>query len=101
MVCVSDLQSERYGEMYMFASTLCKCDLRKSVLFVRSWARVLICDVGGVCSILLFCDMVVFIVVRLVFNVFFWNGVWVSDDVCCVSSIVECGFFLDYRILSV
>ena len=60
MLCVE----EHSGDGCVLASTLCKCDLRKGVLFVLSWARVrrvrrestsselLMCG-GGVCSILL------------------------------------------------
>ena len=41
MVCVSVLHRGQYGEVCVFASTLCKYDLRKGDLFFLSWARLL------------------------------------------------------------
>ena len=64
MSCVWMLQRGHSGDGCVLVSTLCRYDLRKGDLFVRSWARVrrvrrgslssdlLICG-GGVCSILL------------------------------------------------
>ena len=40
MVCIFVLQRGQYGKVCMFASTLCKYDLRKGDLFVLSWASV-------------------------------------------------------------
>ena len=34
------MQRGQYGEVYVFASTLCKKDMRKGDLLVLSWARV-------------------------------------------------------------
>ena len=40
MVCVSVLHRGHYGEECVFASTLCKYDMRKGYLFILSWARI-------------------------------------------------------------
>ena len=40
MSCVRMLQRGRSGDGCVLALTLCKYDLRKGNLFVRSWARV-------------------------------------------------------------
>ena len=48
---------------------------------VYSFCKVF-CDYGGV----YYCGVGIYVL--------FCNGVWVSVDVCCVSSDVECGLFL-------
>ena len=40
VVCFTVLQRGQYGEVGVFASTLCKYDLKKGNLFVLSWVRV-------------------------------------------------------------
>ena len=39
VVCVSVLDWRPYGKVYVFASTLCKYDVRKGDLFVLSWGQ--------------------------------------------------------------
>ena len=43
----------------------------------------LFCDYGSACCI------------EVGVYVLFCNDVWVCSDVCCVSSVVECGLFLE------
>ena len=40
VVCISVLQRVQYGKVCVFASTLCKYDLKTDVLFVLNWASV-------------------------------------------------------------
>ena len=49
------LQRGHSGDGCVFASTLCKYDLRKGDVFVRRWARVRRVRRGSICSELLMC----------------------------------------------
>ena len=55
MSCVWMLQRGHSGDGCVFASTLCKYDLRKGDLFVLSWARVRQVRQGSLSSELLMC----------------------------------------------
>ena len=55
MSCVSMLQRGHSGDGCVFASTLCKYDLRKRDLLVLSWARVRRVRRGSLSSELLMC----------------------------------------------
>ena len=78
----------------LFASTLCKYDLRKANSFVFGpGCDKCVCKVFSVvvCSILLswyfvrcFVTMVVCIAARLVFMSLFCNGIWVCADICLI-----------------
>ena len=52
VLCGSVLHRGQYGEVCVFASTLCKYDLRKDNLFVLSWPG---CDESVWDIILLWC----------------------------------------------
>ena len=54
-VCVWMLQRGHSGDGCVWASTLCKYDLRKGDLFVMSWARVRRVRCGSLSSELLMC----------------------------------------------
>ena len=105
------LQRGHSGDGCVWASTLCKYDLRKGDLFVLSWARVrqvrrgslssglLMCG-GGVRSILLLplvtrcletidiCIWLMFVFMSVVVTV------GVCRNVCCVSAVVKNSGFL-------
>ena len=57
MSCVWMLQRGHSGDGCVLASTLCKYDLRKGDLFVRSWARVRRVRRGSISSELLVCGV--------------------------------------------
>ena len=106
MSCVWMLQKGHSGDGCVLASTLCKYDLRKGVLFVLSWAKVrrvsrgrfsselLVCG-GGVRSILLLpfgakCQETIDVCIwrRFVFmSVVVTVGV--CGNVCCVAAVVK------------
>ena len=64
MSCVCMLQRGHSGDGCVLASTLCKYDLRKGDLFVRSWARVRRVRRGSISSELLVCGGGVVLVAR-------------------------------------
>ena len=47
------------------------------------------------CSMLLFCHYGGVYCFEICIYVLYCNDGWVSVDVCCVSSVVECGLFLE------
>ena len=89
------LKKGQYGEVCVFASNLCKYYLRKVDFFVLSLASVRRVFLMWWCVVLqCFVTMVECVVVRLVFM--FCSGVFISADVCCVSSGVENKVLLEY-----
>ena len=58
VVCV-EVTKGHSRDGFVLASTLCKYDLRKGYLFVRSWARVRRVRRGSICRMFVFMSVVV------------------------------------------
>ena len=95
--------------MFVFASTLCKYDLRNGDLFVLSWAmvrRVCLESVSsvvfkcgsGVCSILLFCDYGGVYCCEVGVYVLLCNGVWVLMMFVVYLVLLNVIYFLSMRV---
>ena len=108
------LQKGHSGDRCVLASTLCKYDLRKGDLFVRSWARVRRVRRGSISSELLVCGGGVHSILLLplvarcleTMDVCIWHTfvfmsvvVTVWGNVCCVAAIVKNSVFFSLGVL--